>query len=163
QEQEEGATLISRTAEQAGLTGERMRDAADRGRGRGPMPPPRHRRRILGWVLAATAAIVIVGRGPLAARSVHFLGTGPGGHVALYRGLPYRLPLGVSLYSKQYSVPVQVGTLSEERQRAVTGHELRGKGDATDLVDDINLHPTAGLPPPPPAQQPKKKKQKKKQ
>src|SRR5262245_59590580 len=89
QEQEEGATLISRTAEQAGLTAERRRDAADRVRGRGPMPPPRHRRRILGWVLAATAAIVIVGGGLLAARSIYFLGTDQDGNVALYRGLPY--------------------------------------------------------------------------
>ncbi|MGC1812891.1 MAG: hypothetical protein WA696_01990, partial [Solirubrobacterales bacterium] len=69
--------------------------------------------------------------------------------VALYRGLPYTLPLGISLYSKQYSVPVQEGTLSEERQKAVTGHTLRAKGDATDLINDIKLRPTEGLPPPP--------------
>jgi hypothetical protein len=80
--------------------------------------------------------------------------------VALYRGLPYQLPLGVSLYSKQYAIPVQEGTLSEERQRVVTGHTLRGHGDATDLVDDIQARPTEGLPPPPapPPQQNKKKK-----
>ena len=70
--------------------------------------------------------------------------------MALYRGLPYTLPLGISLYSKQYSIPVQVGTLSEERQKAVTGHTLRGKGDATDLVNDIKQRPTEGLPPPAP-------------
>ncbi|MGA6948236.1 MAG: Stp1/IreP family PP2C-type Ser/Thr phosphatase, partial [Solirubrobacterales bacterium] len=37
-EGEESATLISRTAEQAGLTGEKVRAATDRLRGRGPMP-----------------------------------------------------------------------------------------------------------------------------
>jgi protein phosphatase len=148
-EGEESATLISRTAEQAGLTGERVRAATDRMRGRGPMPAPRRRRRILGWVVAAAAAIVIIGGGFLAARSVYFLGTDQDGNVALYRGLPYQLPLGISLYSKQSSIPVQVGTLSEGRQRAVTGHTLRAKGDATDLVNDIEQRPTEGLPPPP--------------
>ena len=156
-EGEESPTLMSRTAEQAGLTGERMRAAGDRIRGQGPMPARPRRRRFLGWAVAILAVIVIVGGGLLAARSVYFLGTDNQGDVAVYRGLPYTLPLGISLYSKQYSIPVQVGTLSEERQKAVTGHTLRGKGDATDLADDIKLRPTEGLPPPPPT--PAKKKQ----
>ena len=153
-EGEESATLISRTAEQAGLTGEKVRAATDRIRGRGPMPAPRRRRRILGWALGILAAIVVFGGGFLVVRSVYFLGTDNQGEVALYRGLPYSLPLGISLYSKQYSVPIQEGTLSEERQRAVTGHTLRGKGDASDLINDIKSRPTEGLPPapaPPPA------------
>ncbi len=156
-EGEESATLISRTAEQAGLTGEKVRAATDRIRGRGPMPAPRRRRRILGWALGILAAIVVFGGGFLVVRSVYFLGTDNQGEVALYRGLPYSLPLGISLYSKQYSVPIQEGTLSEERQRAVTGHTLRGKGDATDLINDIKSRPTEGLPPPP-APRPAKKK-----
>jgi protein phosphatase len=159
-EGEESATLISRTAEQAGMTGERMRAATDRMRGRGPMPAPPRRRRVLGWVVAVLAVVVVFGGGFALARSVYFLGTDNQGNVALYRGLPYTLPLGISLYSKQYSVPVQEGTLSEERQKAVTGHTLRGKGDATDLVDDIKLRPTEGLPPPP-APTPAKKTNKK--
>ena len=157
-EGEESATLISRTAEQAGLTGEKVRAATDRIRGRGPMPAPRRRRRILGWAA----------RHPRRDRGVRrrrswWLGRSTSsapttrGEVALYRGLPYALPLGISLYSKQYSVPIQEGTLSEERQRAVTGHTLRGKGDATDLINDIKSRPTEGLPPPP-APPPAKKK-----
>src|SRR3954452_10355360 len=157
-EGEESATLISRTAEQAGMTGERMRAATDRMRGRGPMPAPARRRRVLGWIVAALAVLVVIGGGLLFARSIYFLGTDNQGNVALYRGLPYSLPLGVSLYSKQESVPVQVGTLSEDRQSAVTGHTWRSKGDATDLVNDIKLHPTEGLPPPPAPPPAKKKK-----
>jgi PPM family protein phosphatase len=156
-EGEESATLISRTAEQAGLTGERMRAAGDRLRGRGPMPAPARRRRFLGWAVAILAAIVVIGGGFLVARSIYFLGTDNQGNVAVYRGLPYELPLGVSLYSKQYSIPVQEGSLSEARQRAVTGHTLRGKDDATSLTTDIQQRPTEGVPQPPPPQ-PKKKK-----
>ena len=81
-EGEESATLISRTAEQAGLTGERMRAAGDRLRGQGPMPAPPRRRRILGWVVAALAAIVVFGGGFLVARSIYFLGTDNQGDVA---------------------------------------------------------------------------------
>ena len=153
-EAEEGATLISRTAEQAGLTGERMRSATDRLRGQGPMPAPSRRRRALKWAAALLVVVVVAGGAFLFARSIYFLGTDAQGNVAVYRGLPYQLPLGVSLYSKQFSIPIQVGSLSEDRQRAVTGHTLRGKDDATSLADDIEAHPTQGLPPPPP----KKKK-----
>jgi len=158
-EGEESATLISRTAEQAGMTGERVRAATDRMRGRGPVPAPARRRRFLGWAVAILAAVVVIGGGFLAARSIYFLGTDERGDVALYRGLPYSLPLGISLYSKQYSIPVQEGTVSEDRQRAVTGHTWRSHGDATDLIDDIKLRPTEGLPPPP-APPPSKKKKK---
>ena len=159
-ESEEGATLISRTAESAGLTRERMRGATDRLRGQGPTPRPSRRRRALKWAaLVAVIAGVIVAA-VLFARSIYFLGTDSQGNVAVYRGLPYELPLGVSLYSKQYSIPVQEGTLSEDRQRAVTGHTLRGKDDATSLAQDIQNRPTEGVPQPAPPAQPKENKKK---
>jgi serine/threonine protein phosphatase PrpC len=156
---EEGATLISRTAEQAGLTGERMRAAGDRLRGHGPIPATSRRRRAVRIGLAIAAVLVVAGGALLLARQVYFLGSNDQGNVALYRGLPYELPLGVNLYSEQSSIPIQVGTLSEDRQRAVTEHELRGKDDASDLVGDIEQNPAAGLPPPPPPPPAPKKKQ----
>ena len=159
-EAEEGATLMARTAEQAGLTGERMRAATDRLRGQGPMPAPSRRRRALKWAAVLVVAGIVVGAAVLFARSIYFLGTDDQGNVAVYRGLPYELPLGVGLYSKQFSVPVEVGSLSEDRQRAVTGHTLRSEDDATSLADDIEARPTQGLPPPP-APVPAKKKKKK--
>jgi protein phosphatase len=158
QEGEEGATLISRTAESAGLTRERMRGATDRLRGQGPMPTPSRRRRALKWAAAVVVAAAVVAAAVLFVRSIYFLGTDDQGNVAVYRGLPYELPLGVSLYSKQYSIPVQDGALSEDRQRAVTGHTLRGKDDATSLADDIVRRPTEGVPQPAPQPAPAKKK-----
>jgi len=158
-EAEEGATLISRTAEHAGLTSERVRAATDRLRGQGPMPAPSRRRRALKWAAAVAVIAAVVLAAVLFVRSIYFLGTDSQGNVAVYRGLPYELPFGVTLYSKQYSIPVQVGALSEDRQRAVTGHTLRGKDDATSLAQDIENRPTEGVPQPqPPPTQPKKKK-----
>ncbi|MSO41335.1 MAG: Stp1/IreP family PP2C-type Ser/Thr phosphatase [Solirubrobacterales bacterium] len=132
---DEGATLIARTAEQAGLTGERMRSTADRLRGRGPIPPPPRRRRI---VLISLLVLALIGAGTVfVARQIYFLGTDEGGRVTLYRGLPYELPLGLNLYSEQESVGVQTESLSAERRTVVTEHRLRSHDDAEDIIRDI--------------------------
>ena len=125
------------------------------------MPAPPRRRRVLKWVAAIAVVAAVVVAAVLFVRSIYFLGTDDQGNVAVYRGLPYELPLGVSLYSKQYSIPVQEAALSEDRQHAVTGHTLRGKDDATSLATDIQQRPTEGVPQPAPPPQPKKKKQQK--
>ena len=139
-ETEEGATLISRTAEQAGLTGERMRHAADRLRGRGAMPPPPRRRRALRIGIALVVVAAVIGLAVFLARQVYFLGTDDSGRVALFRGLPYELPLGINLYSEQYSIGIQGGDLSPARQDVITEHQLRSHDDAVDLIDDIEQH-----------------------
>ena len=146
EEVEEGATLISRTAEQAGLTGERMRAAGDRLRGRGPMPLPHRRRRGLriAAVVALIAAVVVGGGLPGRARSTSSAPTSDG-RVALYRGLPYDLPLGISLYSKQYSIRVQEGT-ALGRAPAVSSPSTRCAPRATPptSLDDIEQRRRSG-------------------
>jgi protein phosphatase len=154
EEPEEGATLISRTAEQAGLTSERMRRAGDRLRGQGPMPLPHKRRR--GIKIAATIgliAVVLFGLFQLG-RQVYFLGTDEDGRVAMYRGLPYDLPFGIELYSEQTSIGVQAVDLSAERREVVTEHKLRSEDDAQDILDDISQR-EGSVPPVQPQQQQK--------
>lgn len=148
---DEGATLIASTAEQAGLTAEKVRDAARRIRpgGSGPATPragaprpggappesPRRiwlRRALIAGAVLGVLALVVVG-----VRSIFFLGTDSGGRVALYRGLPYDLPLGLDLYTKQKSIAVQTDSLSEERKHVVGDHTLRTHGDAEDILNDI--------------------------
>jgi PPM family protein phosphatase len=162
EEGEEGATLISRTAEQAGLTAERARAAADRLRGHGPMPAPFRRRRGIKIAAIAAAALIVLAGSVLLVRQVFFLGTDDSGRVALYRGLPYELPLGINLYSEQEVIGVQAASLSPERQQVVTGHELRSRDDATDILDDFEqregAQPAAPAPAAP-APAPAKKKQ----
>jgi PPM family protein phosphatase len=157
---DEGATLISRTAEQAGLTAERARAAADRLRGHGPMPAPYRRRRGIKIAAIAAAVLIVIAGAVLLVRQVYFLGTDDSGRVALYRGLPYELPLGINLYSEQEVIGVQAASLSPERQQVVTEHELRSRDDATDILDDFEQREGAQpAAPAPPAKAKKKARQ----
>jgi PPM family protein phosphatase len=158
---DEGATLISRTAEQAGLTAERARAAADRLRGQGPMPAPHRRRRGIKIAAIAALVLILIGGSVLLVRQVYFLGTDDSGRVAVYRGLPYELPLGINLYSEQEVIPVQASALTPDRQEVVTEHKLRSKDDAVDIADDIEQRegalPATPAPAPAPAAPAKKK------
>ena len=124
----EGPTLISpaaRRREQA--SGSRDRRVRRSGVGR-----------TLAKVAAGVAVVAIICAGLFyASRQVWFLGTDEGGRVALYRGLPYELPFGISLYSERYASPIQTSELSAPRQESVTGHKLRSQDDATSLIEDI--------------------------
>lgn len=102
---------------------------------------PRRKRRtgaIAARLAIVLAVLVVVAAGLFyASRPVWFLGTDQAGRVALYQGLPYELPFGMSMYEEKYSTAVQTGELSTQRQESVTGHSLRSKDDATSLIEDI--------------------------
>jgi hypothetical protein len=102
---------------------------------------------VKGLVAVAIVAGLVVAA-VYGARQVYFLGTDSGGRVALYRGLPYDLPLGIELYSEVYAAPVQVSAIPAERRDSATDHTLRSRDDAVDLLDDLELAATA------PARQP---------
>jgi PPM family protein phosphatase len=139
---EEGATLIGPTAEEAGLTATevRRRAAAEAARRRRE-EMGRRRRPNLGRAAKVLAAVLLVAAIVLGAwygnRQVWFLGTDSAGRVALYRGLPYELPLGVKLYDERYASPIQTGALPSRRRDAVTGHDLRSRDDAVSLLEEI--------------------------
>ncbi len=132
----EDATLIGATAEEQGLTGTEVRRRAAAAR-REEAPRPSAARR----TAKVLAALLLVGALAFGAwwanRQVWFLGTDEGGRVALYRGLPYELPLGIDLYEQRYSSPIQADALPSRRREAVTGHELRSRDDAVSLIQDI--------------------------
>ena len=102
--------------------------------------PPRGGRRrrwiAIALVILALAAVVI---GLYAgSRQFWFIGTDGRGQIALYRGLPYDLPLGISLYSKESVSTVPALSITDKRQRdRVLDHQLRSKGDAVDLVRQL--------------------------
>jgi PPM family protein phosphatase len=144
------ATLVGPAAAEAGLTGERVQAEASAERRRAalggaasdreaaPVAAKRSRgRRALKAlvVLAIVAALAVAA--VLGARQVYFLGTDEGGRLALYRGLPYDLPLGVELYSEVYSIPTRVDGLPEDRRDEATNHELRSRDDAVDLLENL--------------------------
>lgn len=107
-------------------------------RARGTEHKPRRRLGLAAKVLASLAVVAVLVAGfYVASRQVWFLGTDQSGRVALYRGLPYQLPFGIDLYSLKYSSPIQTDSLDRQRQRAVTGHSLRSRSDATSLIEDI--------------------------
>jgi serine/threonine protein phosphatase PrpC len=103
--------------------------------------PPLHRRRrrryVTGAVVIVVVAAVVAGLYALD-RKFWFVGTNDRGQVTLFRGLPYDLPLGVSLYSEQYQSAVPAAAVSDARQRKyVIDHHPRSEGESVALVRDI--------------------------
>jgi PPM family protein phosphatase len=147
---DEGATLIGASAEEAGLsaTEVRRRAAADAARKRREAAAARPGGSRLRTVIKVLAVVLVLAAVAFAAwygnRQIWFLGTDDSGRVALYRGAPYELPFGISLYSERYATPLQTQALPAKRQDAVTGHKLRSRDDAVSLVEDIEK--TEGLP-----------------
>jgi protein phosphatase len=140
---EEGATLIGPAAEEAGLTATevRKRAAAEAARKRREELDARPRHRRLRTAAKVLIPLLLVAALLLGAwygnRQVWFLGTDSAGRVALYRGVPYELPLGIKLYSERYSIPIQTEALPGRRREAVRSHDLRSRSDAVDLIEEI--------------------------
>jgi PPM family protein phosphatase len=139
----EGATLIGSSAEEAGLTAAevRRRAAAEAARRRREELEAKPRGRGFRRALKALLALALIAAVAFGAwygnRQVWFLGSDDAGRVALYRGLPYELPFGISLYERRYASPIQANSLPPKREGAVSGHDLRSRSDAVSLIEDI--------------------------
>jgi len=146
----EGATLIGTAAEEAGLTATEVRrraagEAARKRREELAAKPSRRGLKRGAKVLGLLVVLAAIAFGAwYGNRQVWFLGTDDAGRVALYRGVPYELPFGIVLYDERYASPIQTDSLPPKRRDAVTGHDLRSRGDAVDLVEDIER--SQGLP-----------------
>jgi protein phosphatase len=100
----------------------------------------RRRRRIsAGPVLALMLAVCVLGGLWLASRAVYFVGTDPsdGRTVAIFRGLPYDLPLGIHLYERYAGSGVTIDMVSPSRRATFTDHKLRSRDDAENLVNAL--------------------------
>jgi protein phosphatase len=110
-------------------------------------PPVSRRRRVFavaGVLLVLLAAVAVVW---VVDRQFWFVGTTDSGQVALYRGLPYELPLGIKMYSQQKVSTVPAAAIADRKQRNyVLGHHARGHGDSLDLFNQIQSSSGAAAP-----------------
>ncbi|MET0305064.1 MAG: Stp1/IreP family PP2C-type Ser/Thr phosphatase [Solirubrobacterales bacterium] len=142
-EKPEDATLVGAAAEEAGLTSTEVRRraaaaAARERRDKLAAKSPRHGLRTAAKVLVVVAVIAAVAFGAwYGNRQVWFLGTDDSGRVSLYRGLPYELPFGLTLYDERYASPLQTEALPRVRRESVTDHDFRSREDAVSLIEDI--------------------------
>jgi protein phosphatase len=91
--------------------------------------------------LMATLVVVFLvgGGGYLATRQLYFLGTNSEGIVTVYRGLPYQLPFGISLYETFYTSGVPAVLIPRDRRAAVFNHHLLSQSAASKLMMNLEL------------------------
>jgi protein phosphatase len=99
----------------------------------------RRRRRFVAPLIAVLIVLVIIGSGFWAAsRAVYFVGVDhTSGIVTIYRGLPYELPFGLDLYSRDYTSGVRIEQVPAARRQTFTEHKLRSRDDAKNLVIEL--------------------------
>jgi protein phosphatase len=102
------------------------------------------RRVVRGLIVSAVVALPILAGAWIASQSVYFVGTDDQGFVTLYRGMPYELPGGGSLYSVNYTSGVPVGSLTPKVKGTITAHKLRSRDDASDLIKQVEQGKLAG-------------------
>jgi protein phosphatase len=124
-------TRVGRTVEEGGVPASSPTHARR-------APPVSRRRRViaaLAVLLTVVAAVAVVW---IVNRQFWFVGTNDDGNVTLYQGLPYDLPLGVSMYSRRDSSDVPAAAIEDRRQRNyVLDHKPRGESDSRDLFSQI--------------------------
>ncbi|MGI9081089.1 MAG: Stp1/IreP family PP2C-type Ser/Thr phosphatase [Thermoleophilaceae bacterium] len=131
EEQERAAVVGAPTSEPAApRTAAPRRPAAAAKRRSGP-------RRALGALANPALATAVCGGLYVGARQVYFVGTDDGGLITLYRGLPYELPLGLELYTAEYTSGVPARTVGARRVDRLLDHEWRSRRDGEDLVRQL--------------------------
>lgn len=98
----------------------------------------RLRRTGVAAVLLAVLALIAAGA-YIALQSVYFIGTNDRGLVTIFRGIPYRLPGDLALYSTDYVSGVSAATLQPQRRRTLLDHSLRSEANAASLIHSLEL------------------------
>lgn len=129
----EADTAVRERSDENAATAERTASRPDPSRSR----RGRLRRLVTGAIAVLVLAALVVGF-YFGSREFWFVGTNDRGLVTLYQGLPYDLPFGVELYEEQYvsSVPA-VSIRPPDRRADIIDHRLRERGDAVDLVRQL--------------------------
>ncbi|HEY2215951.1 MAG TPA: Stp1/IreP family PP2C-type Ser/Thr phosphatase, partial [Solirubrobacteraceae bacterium] len=90
-------------------------------------------------VLALAVLALIAGGAYIALQSIYFIGTNDRGLVTIFRGVPYRLPGDVALYSSDYVSGVGASTLTPQRRDTLLDHSLRSEANAASLIHSLEL------------------------
>jgi protein phosphatase len=99
---------------------------------------PRVRRASVAVLTLAVLALIAAGA-YVALQSVYFIGTNERGLVTVFRGVPYKLPGNLALYSSDYVSGVGASMLTLQRRRTLLDHSLRSEANAASLVHGLEL------------------------
>jgi PPM family protein phosphatase len=100
----------------------------------------RARLRRAGTIGAVLVVLALLGAGIyVGLQSVYFIGTNGRGLITLYRGVPFKLPGNVPLYSSDFVSGVSASTVPPARRRALLDHSLRSEANAAALIHSLEL------------------------
>jgi protein phosphatase len=140
------AASVSSTVALTPATGPAQEESVVRRRPRAPSrggQQSRRKRRGLrrtGAAVIVLAVLALIGAGAyIALQSVYFIGTNDRGLVTVFRGVPYRLPGNLALYSSDYVSGVSASTLAPQRRQKLLDHSLRSEANAASLIRSLEL------------------------
>jgi protein phosphatase len=94
--------------------------------------------RRLGALVAALFVLGAIASGLyVATQSIYFIGTNSRGLITLYRGVPFKLPGGLALYSGHFVSGVSASTVPPARRHALLDHSLRSEANAAALIRNL--------------------------
>lgn len=94
-------------------------------------------RRWVGGVIISGVILIAIAGAIIGSLNVYFLGTNDKGLVTVYRGLPYELPLGLNMYTRDYVTTTPANDLDPATKQQVLDHTLRARSDALDLARQV--------------------------